>query len=44
MLVGTRLRHIAGAQWGTKKYLNMKHLEEQADDLDFAVPMGEAPS
>lgn len=24
MLVGTRLRHIAGKKWGTKRYLNMK--------------------
>ena len=37
MLVCARLRHVAGTQWGTKKYLNMKHLEEQANDLDSAV-------
>lgn len=36
MLVCARLRHVAGTQWGTKKYLNMKHLEEQADS-DSAV-------
>ena len=28
MLVGARLRHIAGTKWGSKKYLNMKLLKE----------------
>jgi transposase-like protein len=27
MLVCARLRHVAGTQWGTKKYMSMKHLE-----------------
>jgi len=27
MLVCARLRHVANSQWGLKKYLNMKHLE-----------------
>ena len=27
MLVCARLRYVAGSQWGNKKYLNMKHLE-----------------
>ncbi|MFR2042744.1 MAG: transposase [Oscillospiraceae bacterium] len=27
MLVCARLRHVAGTQWGSKKYMNMKHLE-----------------
>lgn len=27
MLVCARLRHVASSQWGTKRYLNMKHLE-----------------
>lgn len=27
MLVCARLRHVAGTQWGCKKYLNMRHLE-----------------
>ena len=26
MLVCTRLRHVAGTQWGSKKYMSMKHL------------------
>ena len=25
MLVCARLRHVAGTQWGNKKYMNMKH-------------------
>lgn len=28
MLVGARLRHIAGTRWGTRRYLNMQLLEE----------------
>ena len=28
MLVCARLRHVAGTQWGNKKYMNMKHLED----------------
>ena len=27
MLVCARLRHVAGTQWGCKKYMNMTHLE-----------------
>ena len=27
MLVCARLRHVAGSQWGSKRYLNMKHLD-----------------
>lgn len=36
MLVCTRLRHVAGTQWGNKKYLNMKHLEVRAEDAYIA--------
>lgn len=32
MLVCARLRHVAGTQWGSKKYMNMKHLETISDD------------
>jgi len=28
MLVCARLRHVAGTQWGTKRYMNMDHLKE----------------
>ena len=33
MLVCARLRHVAGTQWGSKKYMNMKHLDALEDDL-----------
>ncbi len=37
MLVCARLRHVAGSEWGTKRYLNMNHLREkelaQSDSL-----------
>ena len=33
MLVCARLRHVAGTQWGSKKYMNMKHLEALEDEL-----------
>jgi len=32
MLVCARLRHVAGTQWGNKKYLNMKHLDAAVAD------------
>ena len=32
MLVCARLRHVAGTQWGCKKYMNMKHLEALEQD------------
>ena len=36
MLVCARLRHVAGTQWGSKKYMNMKHLEYSASsESDF---------
>lgn len=36
MLVCARLRHVAGTQWGNKKYMNMKHLEATADNALIA--------
>jgi len=33
MLAAARLRHIAGTRWGTKKYMNMKRLQEQKVEL-----------
>ena len=36
MLVCARLRHVAGTQWGNKKYMNMKHLEASQDDASLA--------
>ncbi len=36
MLVCARLRHVAGTQWGCKKYMNMKHLEAALDGAPIA--------
>ena len=36
MLVCTRLRHVEGTQWGSKKYMNTKHLETALDDAFIA--------
>jgi len=35
MLVCARLRHVAGTQWGNKKYMSMTHLESNGLDSDF---------
>ena len=32
MFVCACLRHVAGTQWGNKKYMNMKHLEAVLGD------------
>ena len=29
-------KHVAGTQWGNKKYMNMKHLETALDDVSIA--------
>ena len=36
MLVCARLRHVAGTEWGAKRYMNMDHLSEMdlATDSD----------
>ena len=36
MLACARLRHVAGTQWGNKKYMSMKHLEAFQDDISIA--------
>lgn len=36
MLVCARLRHVAGTQWGNKKYMSMKHLETAPEDVSIA--------
>ena len=33
MLVCARLRHVAGTQWGSKKYMNMEHLEVMEQEI-----------
>ena len=37
MLVCARLRHVAGTQWGNKKYMNIKHLEAAFEDASIAI-------
>jgi transposase-like protein len=32
MLVGARLRHVAGTRWGTHRYLDMEHLRLKTDE------------
>ena len=36
MLLCTRLRHVAGTQWGNKNFMNMKHLEAALEDTSVA--------
>ena len=36
MLVCARLRHVAGTQWGNRKYMNMRHLEAAFSDPSIA--------
>ena len=36
MLVCAHLRHVAGTQWGNKKYMNMKHLEAMEESPAIA--------
>jgi len=36
MLVCVCLRHVAGSQWGNRKYMNMKHLKTAFGDSSFA--------
>ena len=33
MLVGARLRHVAGTKWGTRRYLDMSHLTQDHKEL-----------
>ena len=37
MLVSARLRHIAGTRWGTRRYMDMGHLREQAAEREAAA-------
>lgn len=39
MLVCARLRHVAGTQWGSKRYLNMKRLEMMGLTIPEATAM-----
>ena len=33
MLVCARLRHVAGTQWGTRRYMNIDHLSKPEEEL-----------
>jgi hypothetical protein len=38
ILVSARLRHIAGTEWGARRYLDMERLKEQAtEEMDQAA-------
>lgn len=37
MLVCARLRHVAGTQWGSKRYMNMKHLEASLEGASIPI-------
>ncbi len=37
MLVAARLRHVSATTWGTRKYMNMKLLEEQDNQLKYSA-------
>jgi transposase-like protein len=37
MLAAARLRHVSGTRWGTKAYLSMERLEEQAKETGSAA-------
>ena len=39
MLVCARLRHVAGSEWGIKRYMNMEHLKE-IDAEDYGIVIG----
>jgi transposase-like protein len=42
MLVGARLRHVAGKKWGSRRYLDMGHLQDgQGVWIDLSVVMTE---
>ena len=39
VLVGARLRHVAGTKWGSRRYLDMGHLEDYHGEwVDLSVP------
>lgn len=44
MLVCARLRYVASKDWGTKRYLNMKHLYELENQREIESEMKKARS
>jgi transposase-like protein len=37
MLVAARLRHVSSTSWGTRKYMNMKLLDEMDQEASYSV-------
>ncbi len=37
MLVAARLRHVSATSWGTRKYMNMKLLEEMDKQVAYSA-------
>ena len=37
MLAATRLRHVAGNRWGTRRYMNMNRLREMQTEVLVAA-------
>ena len=37
MLVAARLRHVSATRWGTRKYMNMKLLEEMEKEIRYSA-------
>jgi len=37
MLVAARLRHVSATAWGTRKYMNMKLLDEMEEEICYSV-------
>lgn len=42
MLVGARLRHVAGTKWGSRRYLDMSRLDNEPKELVNVQEMQEA--
>lgn len=40
MLVCARLHHVAGTQWGARRYMNMDHLNHMEDDPQSDIIAG----
>ena len=37
MLVAARLRHVSATHWGTRKYMNMKLLDEMEKEIRYSA-------
>ena len=36
MLAAARLRHVAGSKWGSRRYMDMSHLQELDKTIEAA--------